>query len=145
MIRHGRIRGRERGSAVAVEATLIIPALVLFVALVILLARNSLTDQAVTSAAAQAARAASIERTVPEATSAARTVASAALTEAAVGCLEHQVVVDASGLTAPIGQRATVEVTLTCTIRHDLSFPGFPSTRTVVTTMASPVDTYRGR
>lgn len=145
MTRPCRVRGRERGSAVAVEATLVIPALVLFVALVILLARVSLTDQAVTSAAAEAARAASMERTVAEATSAATTVAASALTESGVGCVEHLVSVDASGITALIGQPATVEVTVTCTIRHDLAFPGFPPTRTVVTTMTSPVDTYRGR
>lgn len=127
------------------EATLVIPALVLFIALVILLARNAMTDQAVTSAAAQAARAASIERTVPEAVAAGTTVASAALLEAGVGCVDQHVAVDASGLQARIGTRGVVEVRVTCTIHHGMAFPGFPESRTISMSMSSPVDTYRGR
>lgn len=131
--------------AVAVEAALVIPALVLFVGLVIVLAQGMLIDQAVGAAASQAARAASLERTPADARSAAQSVAAASLADTRANCLTSSVDVDAAGLAAPLGTPGRVEVVVTCTINHEVGLPGFPATRTITASATSPVDTYRGR
>lgn len=139
-----RQRG-HRGSAVAIEATLIIPALVLFVALVVVLARDALTDQTVGGAASQAARAASLERSPAQARAAANSAADSTLLNAGIVCVESGVQTDVSGLSAPPGQPSIISVTVSCVIHHDVSLPGFPQTRRVTQTRTSPIDTYRGR
>lgn len=140
----GTRRRDERGQMVAVEAALLIPAFVLFVALVIGLGRHALAVQAVSGAAAQAARSASIERTVADARAAATRSLDAALDEAGVDCLEQSLTVDAAGITAPIGAHATVSVSVTCRVDFGVTIPGFPSSIRVHEVRSSAVDTYRG-
>lgn len=138
-------RRLQRGSAVAIEATLIIPALVLFVALVIVLARDALTEQAIGGAASQAARAASLERSFSSAQEAAHAAAASSILDAGILCAQSEVKADVSGLGASPGQPAVVSVTVSCVIRHDVTLPGFPQSRRVTQTRTSPIDTYRGR
>ena len=129
----------------AIEATIIIPALILFVALVIVLARDTLALQAVGAAASQAARAASLERSPGNARAAATSTADSALIDAGVSCNRQQITVDTSALSAPPGVPSAVSVTVTCVVVHDVALPGFPRERMVQETRTSPVDTYRGR
>lgn len=138
-------RRDQRGMSVSIEAAVVIPALILFVGLVMILARDALAQQAVGAAAAQAARSASIERTVTDARSAATTTAEGALRDGNMDCASQSVNVDASALGAPLGTAARVSVTVTCTVAHDFGFPGFPTEHTIIQTRESPVDTYRGR
>lgn len=135
----------QRGHAVAIEATIIVPALVLFVALVIFLARDALTQQAVGASASQAARAASLERSAASARVAAVSTAGGALRDAGVSCRSQNVTVDTSALNAAPGNPASLSVTITCVVEHDLAFPGFPRLRRVSEMRTSPVDTYRSR
>ena len=135
----------ERGHAVAVEATIIIPALVLFVALVIVLARDSLAQQAVGASASQAARAASLERSPGSARAAAASAAGSALVDAGLFCRSRQITVDTAALNAALGDPSSVSVTVTCVVVHDVALPGFPQQRRISETRTSPVDTYRGR
>lgn len=129
----------------AVEAALIIPALAMFVALVVVLAQTALAQQAVTAAANQAARAASLERTTVQAGRAASETLGEALEEAGIACIEQSAALDVAGVAAPLGTAASVRVTVSCLIRFDLSLPGFPGERVVEGHGTSPVDTYRGR
>lgn len=135
----------ERGHAVAIEAAIIMPVLVLFVALVIVLARDALAHQSVGGAASHAARAASIERTPTSARASAESVAGAALVDANISCREQHVTVDAAGLRSPLGTPSSVSVTVTCLLTYDVTLPGFPQQRRISETRTSPVDTYRGR
>lgn len=135
----------ERGVSPAIEATLVIPAMVVLVGLVILLARGMIADQTVAAAASQAARAASIERSVASAESAALVALDSSLADAGTSCVERSVSVDASGLSAPIGVPASVRVHLTCRLEVGVTLPGLPATRTVSATGTSPVDTHRSR
>lgn len=135
----------QRGSAVAIEATIIIPALVLLVGLVILLARDALTQQAIGSAASQAARAASLERSPHTARLAADSAAASALEDADVSCGRRQIMTNTAGLSAPLGIPASVSVTVSCHVPVDIALPGFPQHRKFSETRQSPVDTYRGR
>lgn len=144
-VNRGRRSQTERGYAMAIEATIILPALVLFVALVIFLARENLAHQAVGASASQAARAASLERTPGTARAAATAVANSSLRDAGLSCRSQHIAVDTSALNATPGDPAAVSVTLTCLVIHDVVLPGFPQERRVSKTRTSPVDTYRGR
>lgn len=138
-------RRRERGASTAVEAAVIVPALLLIVGLVVVLARVALAEQTVGGAAAQAARAASVERTVFAAITSAQAVAASTLRESGVACLDSNVAVQAAGLLAPVGQPSIVTVTVTCQADLGVGLPGLPTTRTLTATKSSPVDSYRSR
>lgn len=138
-------RRGERGYMVAIEATLLLPVLLLVVGLVIVLGRHALAEQAVGAAAANAARAASMERTVADASSAASTTAATSLGESSITCTHQSVAVNAAGLASSAGVPASVSVTITCHVVFNLSLPGFPSQSEVRATRTSPVDTFRSR
>lgn len=135
----------QRGMMIAVETAIIIPVLLLVIGLLVVLAHQALANLAVSSAASQAARAASIERDPGAATGAARTVAGSSLAESGVDCRSSNVAVDASGLRAPLGTPANVSVTVTCEVDFGIGLPGLPSSKTLSATKTSPVDTYRTR
>ena len=136
---------RERGSA-SVELTILIPVLLLFLGALALGTRLALANLAVDSAAAEAARSASIARTQPEAISRAESGASASLANQDVKCLRQSVRVDTSGFAAPAGTRATVTADVTCVVNlAGVSIPGVPSSKTITGHATSPLDTYRER
>jgi Flp pilus assembly protein TadG len=135
----------ERGSA-AVEAVVGVPAFALFVGLIIFGGRTATTHQAVETAAADAARAASIERTSSAAKSEAITAATTSLSNQGIDCLDIDVTVDASQFSRAVGEAATVAVTVQCRLDlSDLSVPAVPGSRLIKATMTSPIDTWRER
>ncbi|SDP61028.1 TadE-like protein [Pedococcus dokdonensis] len=136
---------RERGSAV-IEAAIGVPAFMLFVGLIVFAGRVAVANQAVGSAAAEAARSASISRTQAQAADTARAAATQALSNQNVNCLRMTISVDTSGFGSPVGTPASVRATVTCVVNlSDLAVPGVPGTRTVSASMSSPLDTYRER
>lgn len=135
----------ERGQMVAVEAAIILPALLMIVGLVVLLGRDAMAEQAVGSAAASAARAASIQRASTEADTAARATAAQALAEANISCASQSISVNTAALNAAPGTPAVVSVTITCDVIHEVTLPGFPGTTAVSAIRTSPVDSYRSR
>lgn len=135
----------ERGSA-AVEAAVGAPAFVLFVGLIIFGGRAATAHQSVESAAADAARAASIERTSSSARAAATSAATTSLSNEGVHCLDIDVTVDANQFTRTVGEAATLSVRVQCRIDlSDLSVPAVPGSRLISATMTSPIDTFRER
>jgi len=133
----------ERGSA-AIEAAVGVPAFVLFVGLILFAGRSAVAHQAVESAAADAARSASIARTGPAASDDAREAARASLTNQHLACLSIEVAVDTGDFDKPIGAAGTVEVTVECRLDlSDLSVPGVPGSRVVRASMTSPLDSWR--
>lgn len=139
-----RIRD-ERGSA-AVEAAVGLPAFMLFVGLIIFGGRTATTHSAVESAAAEAARTASIARTASEATQNARAAAQASLTNQDIHCLSVTVSVDASDFAKTVGEAGSVSATVECLLDlADLSVPGVPGSRLIKATRSSPLDTWRER
>ena len=135
----------ERGSA-AVEAVIAVPAFALFVGLIIFGGRTAMTHQSVETAAADAARSASIERTTSSAKSEAVSAATASLANQGIDCLDIDVVVDASGFSRAVGEAADVSVTVQCRLDlSDLSVPGGPGSRLIKATVTSPIDTGRER
>jgi Flp pilus assembly protein TadG len=140
------VRARdERGSA-AVEAAVSVPAFALFVGLIIFGGRTATTHQSVETAAADAARAASIERTASAARTKAITAATTSLSNQGIDCLGVDVMVDASQFSRAVGETATVSVTVQCRLDlSDLSVPGVPGSRLIKATQTSPIDTWRER
>lgn len=138
-------RRDERGSA-SIEAAIAVPAFALFVGLIIFGGRTATAHQAVESAAADAARAASILRTQHDATTAAEDAARANLSSQGLDCIRMDVEVDARGFNQPVGETAYVEVTVDCVLDlSDLAVPGVPGSRTISASMTSPIDTWRER
>ena len=136
-----RARTTERGAS-TLEATLVIPVLLLFIAMAIAGGRMALAHNAVSSAAGAAARAASIERGTAAATTAGQAVAAATLAEA--GCTPVTTIT--GGFDAPIGTPATATATVSCTVSlGDLILPGLPGHMTYTSTSQSVIDAYRGR
>jgi Flp pilus assembly protein TadG len=135
----------ERGST-SLEAAIGIPAFVLLVGLIIFGGRTAMTHQAVESAAAEAARSASIARSSASATTNAKAAAMTSLANQDLQCLSMYVSVDTSDFSRPIGEAGQVTVTVECRLDlSDLSVPGVPGSRVISATMTSPLDTWRER
>lgn len=135
----------ERGSA-AIEAAIGLPAFVLFVGMIIAGGRLAIAHQSVQTAAADAARAASISRDALSADAAAGREAEASLANQEIACRSIRVSVSTAAFRVPVGQPADVTVTVSCRLDlSDLSVPGIPGSRVVRATMSSPIDTWRER
>lgn len=131
--RWGRLR-RDTGS-VSIELALIAPMMIALLFLGVIAFRVTSTQLGIDTAAANAARDASIQRTQAAAHTAAETTAAAMRPDF---CTSYTIEVDTNGL-QPGG---TVTVTLTCTV--DTSEIGALPTRTVTATAHSPVGQWRG-
>lgn len=141
--RVGRL-GADRGST-ALELVVLMPVLLILIGVLIAGGRTAMAQQAVQSAADQAARTASIARTAGLAGSEARAVAASTLTQQSLTC-PPTVTVGTGGFSVPVGAPATVTATVTCVVPlADLGIPGAPGSLTITATADSPLDTYRER
>ena len=139
------IRRDERGSA-AIEAAIGVPAFALFVGLVIFGGRTATTHEALQSAAADAARSASLARDAAVARAEAREAATTSITNQQIGCSAISVDVDTSDFNKQPGIPGSVNVTVSCRLAlSDLAVPGVPGSRVMRATMSSPIDTWRER
>ncbi|MGC4851828.1 TadE/TadG family type IV pilus assembly protein [Micromonospora sp. DT4] len=146
--RHNRdFRSRDDRGSVALDAAIVAPALILLIMLAILVGRTSAAASAVADAAHDSARAASLSRTASDANRSANQAADASLASAGSSCTSHRVEVNTGGFTVPVGQPATVTVTLSCTVSYaDLvAIPGMPGSKTLTTSFISPLDQFRAR
>lgn len=138
-------RRDERGSA-AVEAAIGVPAFALFVGLIIFGGRTATTHEALQSAAADAARSASLARDARVAESEARDAAVASIRNQQIGCTNVDVTVDTSDFNKQPGVPGSVAVTVECSLNlSDLAVPGVPGSKVLRATMSSPIDTWRER
>ncbi len=141
-----RSRCRDEQGSAAVEITLVAPILALFILVVIFGGRLVLARQAVQTAAFDAARAASLARTQPEARTAAARIAASTLANQKLPCTTTHVDADTTGFNKPVGTPATVAVRVVCEVSvADLGLPGIASTVTVEETAVSPLDSFRER
>ena len=139
------MRHDERGSA-AIEAAIGVPAFALFVGLIIFGGRTATTHEALQSAAADAARSASLARDAEVARADAREAATFSVTTQKIGCSAIEVDVDTSDFNKQPGIPGSVNVTVSCRLDlSDLAIPGVPGSRVMRATMSSPIDTWRER
>jgi Flp pilus assembly protein TadG len=135
----------EQGSA-AIEAAIGVPAFALFVGLIIFGGRTANAHEALQSAAADAARSASIARDARTAQTDARAAATASVTNQHILCTQIDVTVDTSDFNKAPGVPGAVAVTVSCRLNlSDLAVPGVPGSKTFKSTMSSPIDTWRER
>jgi Flp pilus assembly protein TadG len=134
-----RPQGRELGSATA-ELVLLTPLLILFVLFIVGLGRLAHARALVNDAAAQAARAATLQYLNPrQATAAAQQTSAAALASAGLACTSQSTNVD-TGSDHPGG---TITVALTCQVSlASVTAAGFPGSTTLRASFTSPIDKY---
>nr|WP_243706428.1 TadE/TadG family type IV pilus assembly protein [Micromonospora sp. KC721] len=150
---------RGRGS-VSVEVAVLAPAFIALIVLAGVTGRTAIADEAVESAAHDAARAASISRDAGTAHTAARDAVRRQLDWRGLNCsaapriaLRGTVRGGPSSFDAayrsPAGEPASVTVSVTCVVSHaDLALPvlpGMPLRTTVSASFTSPLDRYRSR
>jgi Flp pilus assembly protein TadG len=142
---HRRPRFNERGAA-AVEITLLVPALVVFLGLLIAGGRLWFARTAVVEAAHTSARAASLARTASEAAAEGQSAATASLSTAGLVCADRSVVIGAAAYRVPVGTPATVTSTISCRVSFsDILLPGMPGSIPLFGQGAAALDTYRAR
>ncbi|MFJ8752227.1 TadE/TadG family type IV pilus assembly protein [Streptomyces sp. NPDC102441] len=129
---------------IAVEFVMWVPAVLLFFALAMVAGRIITSSNAVDSAAADAAREASLARTADEAYPRARAAAQLAFADRKLHCSSTSVTVDTSGFSVPLGQYGAVTARVRCTVQLADLGPGFGS-KTVESSFTSVIDRYRQR
>ncbi|MGV2915602.1 TadE/TadG family type IV pilus assembly protein [Streptomyces alfalfae] len=135
----------DRG-ALSLEAIILAPALILVLLLVIAFGRISSADNAVDTAARNAARAASLERSGTAASNSGAQMARNVLGQQGLECTSTSVTVSTDGFAAPVGEPASTTATVRCTVRlSDIGLPGLPGAKTMTSSFTSPIDSYRQR
>ncbi|MGY4963649.1 TadE family protein [Streptomyces sp. 900105245] len=135
----------DRG-ALSLEAVILFPVLIMVLLLVIAFGRISSADNAVDTAARNAARAASLERTGGAASGAGERVARSVLGQQGLQCTATSVSISTDGFSAPLGQSASTTATVRCTVRlSDIGLPGLPGAKTMTSSFTSSIDSYRQR
>lgn len=131
--------GADRGSA-SLELVLLVPVVIVLLLLVVAFGRIAHGRQLVQSAAAAAARSASLAATPADAATRAQRSAGAALADAGVSCAVMSARVD----TAQFRAGGQVQVTVSCTADlSGLAVAGVPGRLTLTESAGSPLETYR--
>lgn len=135
----------DEGST-TVQLAVLTPALVLLLLVVIAAGRISSAGLAIDEVATNAARTASIARTASQAQTQAQATAGQVVAEQHLHCQQTTVTVNTAGFTVPVGQPATVTVTVSCVVTlADLALPGLPGSKALTSSFSSPLDPFRGR
>lgn len=139
-------RERSRGSA-AIEMAILMPVFVALFTTVVVIGRTANATSAVEAAAYNAARTASLARDATTAAAEAAAAVETTLASQGVACVNGpDVVVDPAGFSAPLGQPASVSVTVTCQVTYaDVDLLVVPDDLPVSATFVSPIDQYRSR
>ena len=138
-------RRDQRGSA-TVEITMLVPALLLILGLLVAGSRVWFARTTVNEAAHAAARAASLARAAGEAGAAGRSAGAQSLATGGLRCASTAVEVNTAAFAVPVGIPATVTATVRCRVGFtDLLLPGLPGSIDLQATGSSALDTYRSR
>lgn len=139
-------RLRDDRGALSLEAVILFPVLILVLLLVIAFGRIGSAGNAVGTAARNAARAASLERTGGAASSAGSQMARSVLDQQGLQCTSTSISVSTGGFSAQIGEPASTTATVTCVVRlSDIGLPGLPGSKTLTSSFTSSIDSYRQR
>ncbi|MDR2974866.1 MAG: pilus assembly protein [Propionibacteriaceae bacterium] len=138
----GRPQVWSRGS-VSLEAIIIIPAFLLFLTLIIGIARVAIAQADLHAAAVQATRTAATAPDPATGDTAARQAISTFLTSESSPCVAPVIETDTAALALPPGQPGQVRVTVTCPVPlSDLMLPGLPGQVTLSGAFSTPIDAY---
>ena len=139
-------RARRDVGSITLELTILAPAVLALLGLVIVAGRIEIAGGAVEQASAAAAREASLARSPEAARQAAIQAARDNLNGQDLHCAELVVVIDTAGFAVPVGSPAYVSARVSCTVElGDISVPGTPGSRTLTAETQSTLDRYRSR
>jgi Flp pilus assembly protein TadG len=135
----------QRGAA-AVELTLLVPALILVLGLLVAGGRLWFARTTVNEAAQTAARAASLARSTDAATIAGRDAGAQSLATAGLRCRSISVSIDTAAFGIPAGTPSAVTSTVSCIVDFsDVFLPGWPGAMELTGRGSAALDTYRSR
>jgi len=127
----------------SIEAVLVIPAFLLFLALIAGIARTAAVRSDVHAAVVEGARIASLETSSTRGESAARDAIVAHLAQQGVTCRALDVTVEAAALDQPPGRPGSVTAAVRCVVPlADLAVPGLPGQVEVAESFTTAIDTY---
>ena len=139
------IAPNQRGAA-TVELTLLVPALLLVVGLLVAGGRLWFARTTVNEAAQTAARAASLSRSAYAASSAGQDAGSQSLTTAGLRCRSTSVSINTAAFNVPAGTPSSVSSSVTCRVDFsDIVRPGWPGSMQLTGQGSAALDTYRSR
>jgi len=142
---HRNVLDDQRGAA-AVELTLLVPALLLVLGLLVAGGRLWFARTTVNEAAQTAARAASLTRSATAATAAGRDAGSQSLATARLRCRSTSVSISTAAFAMPVGTPSTVTSTILCAVDFsDVFLPGWPGSIQLTGRGSAALDTYRSR
>lgn len=137
--------GSDRGG-LSLELAILAPVLLMVLALVVAAGRIYLSGSSVDNAARDAARAASLQSSPAAAQGSAEQVADQTLASEGIHCISTSVSVPTGGFNVPLGQPATVTVTVSCRAPlGNIGLPGLPGTKLLTGTFTSSLDPYHVR
>ncbi|WP_237276540.1 pilus assembly protein [Streptomyces caniscabiei] len=123
-----------------------VPVALMLIGLTIACGRVALAEGAADAAARDAARTASLASDPASGETKARQAAQTSLASSGIHCAGISVELDTSGLSAPVGQAASVTATVSCTAPlSELALPGVAGSKTLTSTKTSVVDTWATR
>ena len=135
----------QRGAA-TVELTLLVPALLLVVGLLVAGGRLWFARTTVNEAAQTAARAASLSRSAYVAASAGQEAGSQSLATAGLRCRSTSVSINTAAFSVPAGTPSSVSSTVACRVDlSDIVLPGWPGSIQLIGQGSAALDTYRSR
>ena len=137
---------RSQRGAAAVELTLLVPALLLMLGLLVAGGRLWFARTTVNEAAQTAARAASLARSTYAATAAGREAGAQSLETAGLRCRSTSVSINTAAFGVPAGTPSTVTSAITCSVDFsDVMLPGWPGSMELTGRGSAALDTYRSR
>jgi Flp pilus assembly protein TadG len=144
-----RWHGRDRGSA-TVEMVIMLPAAIGMMVAIAAYGKVALAQQAVDTAAFEAARTASISRTATEANTQGKAAATTSLRNQKITCLPSPATsIGTTGFAVRAGNNASVSARVICKANLsdivDLPDVLVPNSVTLTASFTSPLDTYRSR
>jgi Flp pilus assembly protein TadG len=146
MIKSPLKRRRDQRGAAAVELTLLVPALLLTLGLLVAGGRLWFARTTVNEAAQTAARAASLTRSADSGASAGREAGTQSLATAGLRCRSTSVLINTAAFGVPPGTPATVTSIISCILDFsDVLLPGWPGSLELTARGSAALDTYRGR
>jgi len=145
--------GADDSGLASLELVILLPAFIILTLLAGYLGRLNVAHTAVDGAAQDAARAASVQRDLATAQTAAKAAAKAALDASDSPCVfgtaDAAIQQPPDPFAVPLGTASNVVVTVTCKVDvSNLAFPGLPiptGQQTVTSTFVSPIDIHRVR
>ena len=132
----------DQGS-MSIEAVLIIPVFLVFLALIAAIGRTAAVQEDLHASIVAGVRIASLESSSFDGENAARTAIENHLADEGVTCTSSDISINTDALDLPPGQPGEVWATIACTVPlSDLSVPGLPGHIRLTDTFSTPIDPY---